>query len=114
MAGFTDRERFLIAALCRYHRKALPNPMHGVYQALSTEERRTLLMLIPILRLADNLDRSRDQRIQAIDCHLRNGDVVLQVRARGDIDLEQWGAERAGEAFQQIYERPVALVRARD
>ena len=114
MAGFTDRERFLIAALCRYHRKALPNPVHGVYQALSTEERRTLLMLIPILRLADNLDRSRDQRIQAIDCHLRNGDVVLHVRARGDIDLEQWGAERAGEAFQQIYERPVALVRARD
>src|SRR5262249_23360470 len=24
MAGFTDRERFSIAALCRYHRKTLP------------------------------------------------------------------------------------------
>ena len=71
-------------------------------------------MLIPILRLADNLDRSRDQRIQGIDCSMRNGDVVLQVRARGDIDLEQWGAERAGEAFQQIYQRPVSIVRARE
>jgi exopolyphosphatase/guanosine-5'-triphosphate,3'-diphosphate pyrophosphatase len=88
--------------------------MHSVYQALSAEERRVLMMLIPILRLADNLDRSRDQRIQGIECSLRNGDVVLQVHARGNIDLEQWGAERAGEAFQQIYERPVTVVRARE
>jgi exopolyphosphatase/guanosine-5'-triphosphate,3'-diphosphate pyrophosphatase len=114
MAGFTDRERFLIAALCRYHRKALPNPVHGLYQALSADERKMLLMLIPILRLADNLDRSGDQRIQGIDCRLHNGDVVLQVRAKGDIDLEQWGAERAGEAFQQIYQRPVTVVKAKD
>jgi exopolyphosphatase/guanosine-5'-triphosphate,3'-diphosphate pyrophosphatase len=114
MAGFTDRERALIAALCRYHRKALPSALHGPYQALTADERRVLLMLIPILRLADNLDRSRDQRIQSIECNLHNGDVVLQVRARGDIDLEQWGAERAGEAFQQIYQRPVSIVRAKD
>jgi len=114
IAGFTERERSLIAALCRYHRKALPNPIHSVYQALSPADRRTLLMLIPILRLADNLDRSRDQRIQGIECNLRNGSVELQVHARGDIDLEQWGAERAGEAFQQIYERPVSIVRARN
>ena len=58
MAGFTDRERFLIAALCRYHRKTLPSPVHGVYQALSAEERRILLMLIPILRLATSSARS--------------------------------------------------------
>jgi exopolyphosphatase/guanosine-5'-triphosphate,3'-diphosphate pyrophosphatase len=114
IAGFTDRERVLIAALCRYHRKALPSALHGPYLTLSAEERRVLLMLIPILRLADNLDRSRDQRIQSIECNLQNGNVVLQVRARGDIDLEQWGAERAGEAFQQIYQRPVSVVRAKD
>ena len=61
-------------------------------------------MTIPILRLADNLDRSHEQRIDAVDCKLReSGDVVLQVRSTGDIDLEQWAAERAGEAFRQIY-----------
>jgi exopolyphosphatase/guanosine-5'-triphosphate,3'-diphosphate pyrophosphatase len=114
MAGFTERERLLIAALCRYHRKALPNPLHNVYQLLSAEERKVLMMLIPILRLADNLNRSRDQRIQNIECTLRNTEVVLQVHARGDIDLEQWGAERAGEAFQQIYQRPITVVRARN
>jgi exopolyphosphatase/guanosine-5'-triphosphate,3'-diphosphate pyrophosphatase len=114
MAGFTTRERFLIAALCRYHRKAMPNAEHGVYQALSAEERHVLMFLIPILRLADNFDRSRTQTVDGVDCRMRDGEVVLQVRARGDIDLEQWGAERAGEVFQQVYERPISVVKARN
>jgi exopolyphosphatase/guanosine-5'-triphosphate,3'-diphosphate pyrophosphatase len=115
MAGFTDRERIMIAALCRYHRKSLPNPLHSLYLALSPEERNTLLMMIPILRLADNMDRSPEHRIQGVDCRLRDGGgVVLQVRATGDIDLEQWAAERAGDVFQQIYNRPVSLVKARE
>ena len=115
MAGFTDRERIMIAALCRYHRKSLPNPLHSLYLALSPEERNTLLMMIPILRLADNLDRSPEHRIRGVDCRLRDGGgVVLQVRATGDIDLEQWAAERAGDVFQQIYNRPVSLVKARE
>jgi exopolyphosphatase/guanosine-5'-triphosphate,3'-diphosphate pyrophosphatase len=114
MAGFTDRERFMIAALCRYHRKALPNPVHGIYQALSAAERHTLMLLIPILRLADNLDRSRTQLIQGVEFRLKDdGEVVLQVRAHGDIDLEQWAAERAGEVFHQVYERPVSVMKAR-
>ncbi len=115
MAGFTDRERILIAALCRYHRKSLPSPLHSPYLALSEEERQRLLMMIPILRLADNLDSTGDQRISAVECRVREGGgVILQVRAGGDIDLDQWAAERAGEVFQQIYHRPIQVVKARE
>ena len=114
MPGFTERERLLIANLCRYHRKSMPNPMHGTYQALTTEEKRQLTLLIPILRLADNLVRSHEQRIESLDCRLQNGEVVLQVHSHGNIDLEQWGAERAAEAFQQIYNRPVRVTKAKE
>jgi exopolyphosphatase / guanosine-5'-triphosphate,3'-diphosphate pyrophosphatase len=114
LAGFTERERLLIAALCRYHRKSLPNPEHGAYQALTTDEKRTLMLLVPILRLADNLDRSHDQRIHGVECRIRDGHVVLQVHSQGDIDLEQWAAEQAATAFQQVYQRPIAVTKARD
>jgi exopolyphosphatase/guanosine-5'-triphosphate,3'-diphosphate pyrophosphatase len=114
MAGFTDRERLLIAGLCRYHRKSLPSPLHSAYQALTAEERRMLLLMIPILRLADNLDRSREQRIRGVECNLHNGNVVLSLHSRGDIDLEEWAAERAGEVFKQVYNRLVTVVKARD
>jgi len=111
MAGFTQRERLLVASLCRYHRKSLPSPVHSQYQALAADDRRMLLFLIPLLRLADNLNRSRQQRIRGIGCHVRDGRVVLEVASSHDIDLEQWGAERAGEAFLQVYNRPIAVER---
>jgi exopolyphosphatase/guanosine-5'-triphosphate,3'-diphosphate pyrophosphatase len=111
MAGFTQRERMLVACLCRYHRKSLPSPVHGQYQALPADDRRAVLFLIPLLRLADNLNRSRQQRIRDIECRLRDGEVVLDIKSSHDIDLEQWGAERAGEAFSQVYHRPVTVER---
>jgi len=114
LAGFTERERLLIAGLCRYHRKSLPKPEHNAFQTLTTEERRSLMFLIPILRLADNLNRGPDQRIQGVECRLRDGLVNLQVRAQGDIDLQKWAAERAAEAFQLVYNRPVSVSKARD
>jgi len=40
--------------------------------------------------------------------------VVLEVRSSHDIDLEQWGAERAGETFRQVYERPITVERERE
>lgn len=115
MAGFTERERLEIAALCRYHRKSLPNPMHSAWQALTTEERREVTLLIPILRVSDNLDRSHEQRIEAVDCKLNgSGDVVLQIHSRGNIDLAQWGAERANEVFQETFQRRLVVTKAKE
>ena len=37
MPGFTNRERELIANLCRYHRKSMPVPAHSNWQSLSAE-----------------------------------------------------------------------------
>jgi exopolyphosphatase/guanosine-5'-triphosphate,3'-diphosphate pyrophosphatase len=113
MPGFNERERLLIAALCRYHRKSLPMPMHGAYQSLTAEEKKVLVGAIPLLRLADNLDRSHEQKIDSVECKLRDGEVLLQVHSRGNIDLEQWAAERAGEVFQQVYQRTVTISKAR-
>ena len=114
MPGFTERERLLIASLCRYHRKAMPEQEHSAYQSLTAEERRQLTLLFPILRLADNLVRSHDQRIESVDCLLPDGEVVLQVHSRGNIDLEQWGAERAAEAFQTVYGKPLRVTKGKE
>jgi exopolyphosphatase/guanosine-5'-triphosphate,3'-diphosphate pyrophosphatase len=113
MAGFTDKERAEIAMLCRYHRKSMPAPRHDAYQSLDPEARRAVLLLAPLLRLADSLDRSHDQRVEAMVCQLKNGNVVLSVRSAADTDLEIWAAERASDIFRQVYDRPLTLVKAR-
>jgi len=113
MAGFTDREREIVANLCRYHRKAMPGTVHPNFQPLNAEEKRIVTLLVPLLRLADSLDRSQDQRVRSLECAVRNGEVVLQLGSDRDIDLEQWAAERAGEVFRQVYDKPISLVKMR-
>ena len=111
LAGFTDHERILIALLCRYHRKAMPQPRHGEYQALSPDERRILLMLIPLLRLADSLDRTNQQLVEHVNIQERGGVLIANIRSHGDSDLDEWAAERLTGVFQQVYGKPLEVVK---
>ncbi len=114
LPGFTLNERELIANLCRYHRKALPTPEHENLQLLDGEEQRAVTFLIPLLRMADSLDRSHGQRIRSVECKQRESDFLITLNAPSDtdIDLEIWAAERLGDIFRQVYNKPVAIARA--
>ncbi len=109
MPGFTDEERQLVAMLCRYHRKAMPAQRHSAFQGLNLDARRTVAHLIPLLRIADSLDRGHEQRVDRVECQMKNGSIVLNVIAEGDVDLEQWAADRSGEAFRQVYSTPLVV-----
>ena len=113
LPGFTNRERELIANLCRYHRKALPMIDHTNLVTLTGDDRRSLNLLIPLLRIADNLDRSHDERIDSLECSLRDGQVVLTVQSKSDVDLEQWAVERTAQTFREVYGREIILSRSR-
>ncbi len=113
MPGFTERERRLIAILCRYHRKSTPDATHSQFQVLDPEDKRAVAMLIPLLRLADSLDRSKEQRVESVECQARNGDVVLRLRSDADVDLEQWAGERVADVFREAYGRQLAIAKAR-
>lgn len=109
LAGFTGAERTLIALLCRYHRRALPRLAHSEFQELDAESRRVLTFLIPMIRLADALDRSRDQRIREIDCTATASEVKLRIRSEADTSLEQWALERVAPLCQRVFERRLVI-----
>jgi exopolyphosphatase/guanosine-5'-triphosphate,3'-diphosphate pyrophosphatase len=114
LPGFTLNERELVANLCRYHRKALPTPEHDNLQLLDISDQRAVAYLIPLLRLADSLDRSHGQRIRSVECRPRESDFLITLNAQPDtdIDLEIWAAERLAEVFRQIYTKPITIARA--
>ena len=109
MPGFDEREREIIANLCRYHRKAPPMPEHPNWQTLDAEARRAVLALAPILRLADSIDRSRDQRVERVVCTIRENDVLIELISNKDIDLEIWATERTNDFFRSVYGRPLTV-----
>jgi exopolyphosphatase/guanosine-5'-triphosphate,3'-diphosphate pyrophosphatase len=67
LPGFDSDARNFIAALCRYHRKNMPKSSQDEFARLSTEEQNALLHLIPLLRIADSLDRSHRQVVRSVE-----------------------------------------------
>lgn len=113
MPGFTGKERMTIAALCRFHRKSMPQPRHSHFGELDADSKRIVMALAPLLRLADALDRGHEQKVRNISSALRDGNLSVIVEADTDADLEIWAANEAANAFRESYATSIALVRAK-
>ncbi len=113
LPGFTDQERQMIALLCRYHRKSMPLPRHSPFQAIDPDARRAITALTPLLRIADSLDRSHEQRVSDLQVQIRNGSVTLGLEAQADTDLEMWAVERVADAFRETYQTSLSLSRVK-
>jgi exopolyphosphatase/guanosine-5'-triphosphate,3'-diphosphate pyrophosphatase len=111
LPGFRERERLAIAAMCRFHRKSMPQPRHSHYQALDAESRRLVLYLTPLLRLADSLDRSHEQKVRDLQISLKNGTAVLSIGTEDSADLELWAASEAAAAFHEVYAKDMIVQR---
>ncbi len=111
LPGFTGDEKQLIALLCRFHRKSTPASRHPELAILSASQRRALELLVPFVRIADALDRSRDQHVRLARCEIRGNEVVLTLEAEDgkDYALEEWAVERSGAAFRSVYEKNLVV-----
>jgi exopolyphosphatase/guanosine-5'-triphosphate,3'-diphosphate pyrophosphatase len=112
LAGFSEKDRMMIAHLCRYHRKSMPQPSHLEFQALDSESRRIVILLTPLLRLAVALDRSQEQLVEDISVAVDDKSVTVHLASRKDLDVEQWHAEQVAPVFQEILGRQL-VIRAR-
>jgi len=104
LAGFDPREVALIAQAARYHRKGMPEFGELAPLARDGDDER-LDRLATLLRLAEDLERSRDQSIGAVDVHAENGMVGLELRADGSASVERWAVEREVELFERAFHR---------
>jgi len=109
MPGFTDREQLIVANICRYHRKALPTEEHENYRLLRPDERRAVSLLIPLLRIADGLDRGHRQLVSSVHASIREGQVRLSIEGRSGIELDLWAARRAAPAFNDVYQSELVV-----
>jgi exopolyphosphatase/guanosine-5'-triphosphate,3'-diphosphate pyrophosphatase len=83
-----DAEVELVAQVARYHRKTKPLPTHAAFHALSSADQRLVMVLGGILRLADALDRTHSDRIQAVAASVTPESLLIQVDPRGRWETE--------------------------
>ena len=103
LPGFQDRERMVIANLCRYHRKSMPQVSHEAFQALDPEDRNAVVLMAPLLRLAVALDQSQEQRVARVETSLHDNTVEVRLFSDRDVDIEQWQAEQTAGVFREAY-----------
>jgi exopolyphosphatase/guanosine-5'-triphosphate,3'-diphosphate pyrophosphatase len=105
---FTDQEVDRIALVARYHRGALPKIAHRRYAALSSAERRTVVWLAGMLRVADGLDRAHREAVQGLSARLIDGQLELLIEGE-DLDEDCAGGTRKRELLERALGMPVLL-----
>jgi hypothetical protein len=103
----------LAAVVARYHRGALPRPRKKSVQLLELPDRRVVLQLAGVLRLANSLDTRN-----GIQPHLKVGleDKVVLVQAAGYSPLDRSAEEIAAarHLLELVLRRPVLVRRLRE
>jgi exopolyphosphatase / guanosine-5'-triphosphate,3'-diphosphate pyrophosphatase len=108
LPGFAPVETAIIAQAARYHRKGMPSP--GPMAALFGEgDLARLDRCAALLRLAEDLERSRDQLVRGTDIDLHGSKVQLRLIAEGDPAVPRWAAGREGELFARAFHRELAV-----
>jgi len=101
--GFSPREKEVVANLARYHRKKLPRKKHENFALLPPEDRRLVKQLGGILRLADGLDRRRNQAVEALDCQLTDSGLRITLHGQEDLSVEIYGGQTKGDLFEEAF-----------
>ncbi|HTB70863.1 MAG TPA: Ppx/GppA phosphatase family protein [Solirubrobacteraceae bacterium] len=108
LPGFSPVEVAIIAQSARYHRKGMPDP--GPLRALFGEgDAERLDRCAVLLRLAEDLERSRDQLVRETRIALHENEVELTLVADGESAVPRWAANRETELFARAFGRQLAV-----
>jgi exopolyphosphatase/guanosine-5'-triphosphate,3'-diphosphate pyrophosphatase len=113
MPELSAREKSIVANVARYHRKALPKPIHEPYADLDREAQDLVCCLAALLRIADGLDRAHLDAVERLQAGKVSPQVwELAINGPGDLDLAIWGAERKADLFEATYGVRLTMVAA--
>jgi exopolyphosphatase / guanosine-5'-triphosphate,3'-diphosphate pyrophosphatase len=108
LAGWSPREVELIALIARYHRKGEPDASELGPLGRKGDDRR-LALLSGVIRLAEQLERSRDGSVAHVRISSPNGSVVLEPAVDTDASVAIWSARRNADLLARAIDMPVEI-----
>ena len=109
LTGFSEQERAVIANVARYHRGPLPKNRHAEFAALNAADGEAVCRLGGIVRLANSLDRSHENKISDLICEASGNELSVELHSDFDCENELLDAERKKDLFEQAFNRRVSL-----
>ena len=108
LPGFSPREIGLIGQLARYHRKGSPG-LGRVLRARARRRRGAVERCAAILRLAEQLERPRDQTVEGLEVEVEDERVALRLEHSEDVTVARWAAERERDLFKKALGRELEI-----
>jgi exopolyphosphatase/guanosine-5'-triphosphate,3'-diphosphate pyrophosphatase len=107
LRGFTADQVAIIANVARYHRKSPPDVGHPNFAELTPTQRKVVMKLAAILRIADSLDRGRQGAVRDVAVVVDEENVLFRIRPRADAAVESAAARKKGKYFGAVFDRAV-------
>jgi exopolyphosphatase/guanosine-5'-triphosphate,3'-diphosphate pyrophosphatase len=108
LPGFSPLEVAIVAQAVRYHRKGMPEP--GPLASLFDEGDAARLDRCAVLvRLAEDLERSRDQLVRRTSLAVREQVLELRLIADGEAAVPRWAAGRERELFARAFHHELSV-----
>jgi len=108
LPGFTPRETGLVGQLARYHRKGSPGL--GEFSPLAVDGDEALVARCSaVLRLAEQLERPRDQTVEGLTVEVGDAEVALRLHHTEDVTVARWAAERQRDVFKKALGRELEI-----
>lgn len=101
--GLDRHDVTIIALVSRYHRHSGPRPDHPNYRELDTSDRIRVAKLAAILRVADALERTHDQRVHEIEIRREPRRLHLSLPGLNDAAVERLAMQSKGDLFEQVF-----------
>jgi len=109
LRGFSESEIQVMAHVARYHRRSTPKKRHELYEALEKPVKKRVQKLSAILRVADGLDRSHYQNVEAMNVGVNDKEITITIQTTSDPELELWGARRKSFLLERVSKRSVLI-----
>jgi exopolyphosphatase/guanosine-5'-triphosphate,3'-diphosphate pyrophosphatase len=108
LPGYSPRETALIGQAARYHRKGRP-AMREFEPLAHRGDAALLARASTALRLAEQLERARDQTVRHVHITVAAGTVELALESDADVTVSRWAAARQADLFRLAFDRELEV-----
>jgi len=103
IVGLSARDKLIVANIARYHRKSFPKGQHENFQNLDSKEKKIILKLASILRVADALDRDHAAQKMPLSIKTRGNRVLLGLPPAKERSFYRWAMTAKADLLSEVY-----------
>ena len=103
LQGFTCEEITAMGLMVRFHHKKFPGPKDSRLAGMSREDAFAVRVCAMLLKMADVMDRHRNNSVRSARMSIDGGRLILSLSADEDPSMEIWSLERIRPDFQKLF-----------